>query len=456
MASLAQENNDGDASLQYIGVDLSYSVNKKSYNMINASKLDEFLKSQNINDGVKCVTELVSFGDDRYGFKSSSTTSGTALTGFTFEKGEFHPLLELTQNALDSVSSSSSDLILSNTASGQEAVIFNNATSQFKTIDLFDKKFKNAKTFSSSEDDLSGDHDDDGDDDNEKEEETKANGDTEPKANGGKKDEADGAEKEDGAEKSDKNDGDNGSTKNGKKESGSNSNSKTKRKTSSSSEPKFKVKSSIKRVFKHLLLTANGSLYGLQKSFHKKYFGSKKVVEVKCDGSRCALCLDENGVLWSFGINMFGKLGLKRNDKKQIYTNPREIALFKAYKVRDFGITNRCCVAVCANGNVYGWGSYSKTMDGTDGDIWYTPQLISKYTDSAKKRRWRVWCGFRFMMFLDEGSNELFVANTEFGFTVRDEAKHGLLIETQTIKVPENVKVSEVIPSSESAIIVVQ
>ena len=79
MAEVAKENNDGDSSLQYIGVDLSYSINKKSYNMLNASEFEEFLKSQDIKDGVQAVTELVSFGDDRYGLKLS-TTSGATIT----------------------------------------------------------------------------------------------------------------------------------------------------------------------------------------------------------------------------------------------------------------------------------------------------------------------------------------------------------------------------------------
>lgn len=347
------------------------------------------------------------------------------MSGFVFERGQFAPLRAPTQKALSLLDTEC--LVLSNTASGQEAVFFNNSTSQFKTIDLFEKKAKDqAKRFSS------GDEEDGGDDDGgveEEEEETKAD------SNGDK--EADPEQQPDGAEAAKK------------------AAARPRRKKSSSSEPKFKVKSSIKRVFKHLLLTANGSLYGLQKSFHKKYFGSRRVVEVKCDGSRCALCLDENGVLWSFGINMFGKLGLKRNDKKQIYTNPREIALFKAYKVRDFGITNRCCVAVCANGRVYGWGSCSKSLEGTDSDIWYTPQVISDDAERTR-RRWRVRCGFRFMVFWDSETAEVRVANTEFGFTVLEEPRHGLLIATQSVKVPENVDVVDVVASSESAVLVVQ
>jgi len=149
--------------------------------------------------------------------------------------------------------------------------------------------------------------------------------------------------------------------------------------------------------------------------------------------------------------------GLKRNDKKQVYTNPREIQLFKAYKVRDFGITNRCCVAVCANGQVYGWGSYSKDMDGKDGDIWYTPQAISvRDQDPKKRKKWRVYCGFRFMVFLDEASGLVVVANTEFGFHVREKAKYGLLIETHSVQVPADRKVVDVIASSETAVLVMQ
>merc|ERR1712032_82145 len=236
-----------------------------------------------------------------------------------------------------------------------------------------------------------------------------------------------------------------------------NGSSDKKRKKSGSSDPKFKVKTTIKSVFKHLLLTSNGSLYGLSKKFHKKYFGNKRVLDVKCDGSRCTLAVDENGVLWSFGINMFGKLGLKRNDKKQVYTNPREIQLFKAYMVRDFGITNRCCVAVCANGQVYGWGSYSQDMEGKDSDIWYTPQPISERESGLEKRRkWRVYCGFRFMVFVDEEHGLVVVANTEFGFTVRAKAKYGLLIETHSVRIPDGVKVRDVIASAETAVLVMQ
>jgi len=120
--------------------------------------------------------------------------------------------------------------------------------------------------------------------------------------------------------------------------------------------------------------------------------------------------------------------------------------------VIDFGITNRCCIAVCANGNIYGWGSYSKSSSsGTD--IWYTPKLISKQTDY--KSKWKVYAGFRFIMLLNQSTNKLYVANTEFGYTVIDKPKNGLMIKVQRVLLPKNVNVLNVIPSNESAMIVV-
>jgi len=217
-------------------------------------------------------------------------------------------------------------------------------------------------------------------------------------------------------------------------------------------------------VFKHLLLTAGGSLYGLTGSFHKKYVNNNKIVEVKCDGTRCTLCLDENGVLWSFGVNLFGKLGLKRNDKKQIYTNPRQISIFKAYKVRDFGLTNKCCIAVCANGTVYGWGCYSRSSLGKNSDIWYTPQVISADDSSesavdvkkgGRAAKYRVFAGFRFILLLNEVNGKLFVINTEFGFTLREKAKYGFMVKMEEIKLPiKGMKITEVVPSNESALII--
>jgi len=210
-----------------------------------------------------------------------------------------------------------------------------------------------------------------------------------------------------------------------------------------------------------------GSLYGLTGSFHKKYVNNNVVVDVKCDGTRCTLCLDENGVLWSFGVNLFGKLGLKRNDKKQIYTNPRQISIFKAYKVADFGLTNKCCIAVCANGTVYGWGCYSRSSLGKNSDIWYTPQVISadnsendvdveKEKEKDKKRaKYRVFAGFRFIILLNEVNNRLFVINTEFGYTVLKKEKHGFMVKMDEIKLPsKGMKVKDVVPSNESAIII--
>lgn len=445
------------------GLDLSYSINKKSYNLIEASAFDEFcMKSEGIAKGVASVTRLVSFGDDRYGLvhRPSTGDSKELISGFVFEKGEYSKLSDSVKEALSKIknySSSSSKLILCNTPSSQQIVLFDNSLSQFKTIDLFDKREREQIKKENNYTKFKGSGSDDGD---QKEEDTKVNGRGDDDGDGdadGDAEAVDEKEKESSKEK-EKTDGDK------KKKSERDKEKERKRRQKAgggaASAPKFKVKSSIKKVFKHLLLTTNGSLYGLQKSFHKKYVNNNRIMDVKCDGSRCTLCLDENGVLWSFGINLFGKLGLKRNDKKAEYTNPREIAIFKAYKVSDFGITNKCCIACCANGSVYGWGSYSKSSLGTDSDIWYTPKLISSTSDAntaleeTQKSRWKVFAGFRFVILLNETTNKLYVANTEFGWTVLEKAKNGFIVQTQEVVLPKNVVIVDVVPSSESAMIV--
>lgn len=425
---MAEANNTPDAkesgtvvteSTQYIGVDLSYSVNKKAHSLIATSEFDDFCsKSAVIRGGVDRVTKVVSFGDDHYGLLYSTDSDNQpqpqpqpqGVTGFLFTKGAYRPLPSPVQSALrpfTKASPSSTDLIISNTPSGREVVLFDNTSSKFRTIDLFEK----AKDNNSAKDAFKKPAADESD---------LKNGDTEDNA-------------EDNAEPAANTDEDKPASK--------------------ESTPKFKVKSSISAVWKHLLLTANGSLYGLSGAFHKKYINNKKVSRVACDGSRCALILDEQGVVWSFGINLFGKLGLPRNDKKQMYTNPREIAIFKAYKCVDLGITNRCCVAVCKNGDVYGWGAFSKSALGTDSQIWYTPRKISE----GQRTQWRVWAGFRFVLLLNVDEGRLWVANTEFGYTLLDEPRNGLMVATEEIKLSKlgkGVRVHEVVPSSETAMII--
>eukprot|EP01083_Nonionella_stella_P076173 207437_1 len=470
----------------FLGIDLSYHVNKKSYNLLEASDFDAFCtKSLDLKDGVGSVNDVVSFGADRYGLiyknpNDDESTSNEALTGFIFNKGEFAMINESAQKALNKItnySSQSNDIILSNTPSGSEIVIFDNTSSAFKTIDLFDKEEKakirkdNKYTIQSTEEQPDAEPEEEqkskaeadkpGDDDEEEHDE-KAKDKEEAKEKEADKEEEEEEEeiKKEAVTKVDKeNDKESEEDRAKRKEKEKSKKKKKNTKTRGSTSPKFKVKSSIRKVFKHLMLTSGGSLYGLQKSFHKKYVNNQKVIEVKSDGTRCTLCLDENGVLWSFGINLFGKLGLKRNDKKQIYTNPREISIFKAYKVADFGITNRCCIAVCANGSMYGWGSYSKSSLGKNCDIWYTPKLITNNDQDQvqpidHKSRWRVFAGFRFIMLLNETTNKLYVINTEFGYTLIDKPRNGLRIRTQQVKLPPNLRVSNVIPSNESAIIV--
>jgi len=452
------------------GVDLSYSVNKKSYNLINASNFNDFCsKTENITDGVTNVSKIVSFGEDNYGLiyknnddtkdkESDKESSNESITGFTFKKGEYQSIPQAVKTALSEIknySSSKNNLVVGNTPSSKQIIVFDNTISQYKTIDL--EPTQSAKAPYSEDKDKDKDDGDDDGGDKEKDKDTdkdkdKGDGDDENKDNTDKdskeKPEANGdADKT--AEDNKQEDGDDDKAKKKEKDD----KEEEEEKAGTVTEKTFKTKTSIKKVFKHLLLTSNGSLYSLRPSFHKKYVNNNRIIDVECDGPRATLCLDENGVLWSFGINMFGKLGLKRNDKKQEYTNPREISIFKAYKVVDFGITNKCCIACCANGMVYGWGSYSKSSLGKDSQIWYTPQLLTPETDY--KSKYKVFAGFRFIILLNITTNKLYVINTEFGFTLLDKSKYGLKVKAETIKFPEKeLKIVDVIPSNESAMII--
>merc|ERR1719495_2027706 len=153
---MAEANNTPDAkesstvvteSTQYIGVDLSYSVNKKAHSLIATSEFDDFCsKSAVIRGGVDRVTKVVSFGDDHYGLLYSTDSDNQpqpqGVTGFQFTKGEYRPLPSPVQSALrpfTKASPSSTDLIISNTPSGREVVLFDNTSSKFRTIDLFEK-----------------------------------------------------------------------------------------------------------------------------------------------------------------------------------------------------------------------------------------------------------------------------------------------------------------------------
>merc|ERR1712151_1395410 len=67
------------------------------------------------------------------------------ITGFVFQKGAYNEINDSVKTALRKIknySSSSNDLIISNTASSQEIVLFDNTLSSFKTIDLLDKEEK--------------------------------------------------------------------------------------------------------------------------------------------------------------------------------------------------------------------------------------------------------------------------------------------------------------------------
>eukprot|EP00483_Globobulimina_turgida_P002840 UN02845 len=141
---------NANANQVIIGVDLSYSINKKSYNLIPSSTFHDFCASTlNIPSGAASVHKVISFGADRYGVihtKNESSTTSTkkqnksgAITGFICNKNAYTIINESVEKALHRIEDLSG-LIFCNTASGQQIIMFNNNTNQFKSIELFDKQ----------------------------------------------------------------------------------------------------------------------------------------------------------------------------------------------------------------------------------------------------------------------------------------------------------------------------
>merc|ERR1712113_1345740 len=88
------------------------------------------------------ISKIVSFGDDRYGLiYAQNGLKSESLSGFCIDKGEYKQLSESVKTSLSKLKLSK-DFVVSNTASAQQIVLFDNETSKFQCIDLFDKEEK--------------------------------------------------------------------------------------------------------------------------------------------------------------------------------------------------------------------------------------------------------------------------------------------------------------------------
>merc|ERR1712129_424620 len=113
-----------------------------SYNLLDASSFTTFLEKSDTSTTPSSVSSIVSFGDDRYGaiYRQNGAKS-QSISGFIVEKGAYKSIGSTWANSLSQIAMDEGT-ILSNTASAQQIVIFDNGTSKFQTIDLFEQEEK--------------------------------------------------------------------------------------------------------------------------------------------------------------------------------------------------------------------------------------------------------------------------------------------------------------------------
>ena len=110
-------------------------------------------------------------------------------------------------------------------------------------------------------------------------------------------------------------------------------------------------------------------------------FNDKNIIKIET-GRDHTLFLEKNGVLWSYGFNNKGQLGI--NDKNiKICNKLNKINYFieNDIKIMDISCGSDHNLAIDENGKIYSWGSndFGQCGDGTFNDI-FKPKLI-KYLD---------------------------------------------------------------------------
>ncbi|CAH0473955.1 unnamed protein product [Peronospora belbahrii] len=93
-------------------------------------------------------------------------------------------------------------------------------------------------------------------------------------------------------------------------------------------------------------------------------FEGKGIVRLEFGASHSA-AIDENGKLFMWGSNEYGKLGLGESSEMEVL--PREVEAFQGIKIVDVSCGDYYTVAVDADGKMYSWGWGGSTMKGAGG-----------------------------------------------------------------------------------------
>lgn len=91
-------------------------------------------------------------------------------------------------------------------------------------------------------------------------------------------------------------------------------------------------------------------------------------------GSDFNVALDNDGKMWSWGLNNYGQLG---NTSKIINTQPKLIYLPSGKKIADVSCGDNFCLAITSERDVLSWGcgTYGQLGQGNTQDL-STPKLL--------------------------------------------------------------------------------
>eukprot|EP01080_Neovahlkampfia_damariscottae_P011639 gene11639-4880_t len=180
-----------------------------------------------------------------------------------------------------------------------------------------------------------------------------------------------------------------------------------------------------------------------------KALQGRKIVMVGM-GSSHTLLLEDNGVLWAYGSNKYGQLGLGTTDEKKL--KPTPVSFFKGMKIASIAAGSDHSFAILSNGSCYSWGK------GEDGQLGHgdqknsnVPKEVVEIKNLGKKARSASLGSWHSLILLTDGSL-LSCGNSTYGQTGHEH--NDIILKPTLISALKGKKVIEISSgSSHNAII---
>ena len=115
------------------------------------------------------------------------------------------------------------------------------------------------------------------------------------------------------------------------------------------------------------------------------------IVKIAC-GSCYSLCLDDEGVIWCYGLNTEGQLGIISQESVQSMTKLYYLHM-RNIKIRDIACGESHNVALDNMGNVYVWGNNQLFQLGDFGDNIVKPKCLGRL---RQEYIIQIGCGLRY------------------------------------------------------------